>query len=71
MSDYVKVVLDISNTNPPEQPDVIRCNGVDYFEVVQCKDCKYNPKSYGWVACPMTGTNTRKDGDYCSYGEKK
>ena len=43
----------------------------DVAEVVRCKDCKYNPKSLGWVACPMTGANTRKDGDYCSYGERE
>lgn len=43
----------------------------DVVEVVRCKDCKYNPKSLGWVTCPMTGANTRKDDDYCSYGERK
>ena len=43
----------------------------DVVEVVRCKDCKYNPKSLGWVTCPMTGANTRKDDDYCSYGERE
>lgn len=41
---------------------------VDAVQVVRCKDCIYNPKR-SWVYCPMTGSNTRKDDDFCSYGK--
>ena len=40
-------------------------------ELVRCKECKHNPKGIGWVSCPMTGANTRKADDFCSYGERK
>lgn len=45
---------------------------VDASPVVRCKDCKYNPHSrdWSWVACPMTGKDTRKDMDFCSYGRR-
>lgn len=42
-----------------KQPDIIRC-----------KDCKKNP-SWEWVGCPMTGKNTRKPDDFCSYAERR
>ena len=41
---------------------------VDAVQVVRCKYCIYNPKR-SWVYCPMTGSNTRKDDDFCSYGK--
>ena len=45
---------------------------IDAVEVVRCKDCKNNPKTdVGWISCPMTGRDTRKANDYCSYGERK
>ena len=40
-------------------------------DVVRCKECKHNPKGIGWVSCPMTGADTRKPDDYCSYGERE
>lgn len=42
-------------------------NGID---IVRCKECKHNPKGIGWVSCPMTGANTRKPDDFCSYGSR-
>ena len=41
-----------------------------HIDIVRCKECKYNPKDIGWVCCPMTGANTRKPDDFCSYGER-
>ena len=41
------------------------------IDIVRCKDCKHNPKGIGWVSCPMTGANTRKPDDFCSYGERR
>ena len=41
----------------------------DVVEIVRCKDCKFNPKR-SWVSCPMAGRDTRKDDDFCSYGER-
>ena len=41
---------------------------IDAVPVVRCKDCIKNPKR-SWVYCPMTGSNTRKDDDFCSYGK--
>ena len=46
-------------TVPPAQPEIIRC-----------KDCKKNPH-WEWVGCPMTGKNTRKPDDFCSYAERR
>lgn len=40
------------------------------IDIVRCGECKYNPKGIGWVSCPMTGANTRKPDDFCSYGER-
>ena len=40
-------------------------------EIIRCKECKHNPKGIGWVSCPMTGANTRKPDDFCSYGERE
>ena len=40
------------------------------IEIVRCRECKYNPNGIGWVSCPMTGANTRKPDDFCSYGER-
>jgi len=39
-------------------------------EVIRCKDCKKNPH-WEWVGCPMTGKNTRKPDDFCSYAERR
>lgn len=39
-------------------------------EIIRCKDCKKNPH-WEWVGCPMTGKNTRKPDDYCSYAERR
>ena len=41
------------------------------IDIVRCKECKHNPKGIGWVSCPMTGANTRKPDDFCSYGERE
>ena len=41
------------------------------IEIIRCRECKYNPKGIGWVSCPMTGANTRKPDDFCSYGERE
>ena len=41
------------------------------IDIVRCKECMYNPKDIGWVSCPMTGANTRKPDDFCSYGERR
>lgn len=39
-------------------------------EIIRCKDCKKNPH-WEWVGCPMTGKDTRKPDDYCSYAERR
>ena len=39
-------------------------------EIIRCKDCRKNPK-WEWVGCPMTGKDTRKPDDFCSYAERK
>lgn len=39
-------------------------------EIIRCKDCKKNPH-WEWVGCPMTGKNTRKPDDFCSYAERR
>ena len=39
-------------------------------DIVHCKDCKKNPH-WEWVGCPMTGKNTRKPNDFCSYAERR
>lgn len=39
-------------------------------EIIYCKDCKKNPH-WEWVGCPMTGRNTRKPNDFCSYAERR
>lgn len=39
-------------------------------EIIRCKDCKKNPQ-WEWVGCPMTGKNTRKPEDFCSYAERR
>ena len=41
------------------------------IEIIRCGECKYNPNGIGWVSCPMTGANTRKPDDFCSYGERE
>ena len=41
------------------------------IDIVRCKECKHNPKGIGWVSCPMTGADTRKPDDFCSYGERE
>lgn len=75
MSGFVKVVLDISNTNPPKQPDIIKCKGVDYIRVVRCKDCKFyttdiDSSGDAWNCCSEIGVFVGGD-DYCSYGEEQ
>ena len=40
------------------------------IDIVRCKYCVNNPKGIGWIACTMTGANTRKPDDFCSYGER-
>lgn len=42
----------------------------DVVEVVRCGECRYNPKR-SWVHCPMTGADTRKPNDFCSYGKRR
>ena len=39
-------------------------------EIIRCKDCRKNP-NWEWVGCPMTGKDTRKPDDFCSYAERK
>lgn len=39
-------------------------------EIIRCKDCKKNPH-WEWVGCPMTGKDTRKPDDFCSYAERR
>ena len=39
-------------------------------EIIHCRDCKKNPH-WEWVGCPMTGRNTRKPNDFCSYAERR
>ena len=51
-----------------DMDDVRNAPTIDAVPVVRCKDCIYNPKR-SWVYCPMTGSNTRKDDDFCSYGK--
>ena len=48
-----------ASTLPSAQPEIIRC-----------KDCKKNPH-WEWVGCPMTGKDTRKPDDFCSYAERR
>ena len=38
--------------------------------LIRCKDCKKNPQ-WEWVGCPMTGKDTRKSDDFCSYAERR
>ena len=47
------------------------CENEPTIDIVRCKECKHNPKGIGWVSCPMTGANTRKPDDFCSYGERE
>ena len=39
-------------------------------EIIRCKDCRKNP-NWEWVGCPMTGKDTRKPDDFCSYAERR
>lgn len=45
---------------------------VDTVEVVQCKDCKHNPK-YEWFGCPMSHLSEaqRPETAWCWKGERK
>jgi len=52
-------IIDVIKHLPSAQPEIIRC-----------KDCRKNPK-WEWVGCPMTGKDTRKPDDFCSYAERK
>ena len=71
MSDYIKredaifVAL-----QQPLYSVVSQIKQLEGIDIVRCKECKHNPKGIGWVSCPMTGANTRKPDDYCSYGER-
>jgi len=48
-------------------------NSDDLVRVVRCRYCQHNPseKGVGWIFCPMTGKDTRKPDDFCSYGARK
>lgn len=52
--------------------DLEKLPTIDAVPVVRCSECKFNPRKQGvgWVSCPMTGKGTRKEDDFCSYGEK-
>ena len=39
-------------------------------ELIQCKDCKYNPKT-SYTGCPMAGCMSRTDEWYCPVGKPK
>ena len=46
----------------------------DYVEVVRCKDCKhciYISYACGDVRCGKLHTDYIKEGDFCSYGERR
>ena len=66
MSRYIDI--DDLPTGRVEWDDIFDAPSID---IVRCSECKYNPKGMGWVSCPMTGANTRKPDDFCSYGERK
>ena len=73
MSDYIKKNdvrrLLLHNDREAALAKLDELEAVDAVPVVRCKNCRYNPKR-DWVSCPMTGRNTRKDDDFCSYGEE-
>lgn len=63
-----EIKQDIIDDGLTERYVFYRINEAPSIDIVRCKECKHNPKGIGWVSCPMTGTNTRKPDDFCSYG---
>lgn len=71
---YEQALTEIRDIMQDEMNDAMptyESNPADLVRVVRCKDCKYYPHRWSWVSCPMTGKDTRKPEDYCSYGERK
>ena len=70
MSRYIDADALIRNIPSEEMIAKMAVASAPSIDVVRCKECKHNPKGIGWVSCPMTGANTRKPDDFCSYGER-
>ena len=81
MSDKVRYGFDVSAAIPKDiQPADLIVNGVEYWPVVRCKDCKRGKwkvsgldnktKGYRCAIHAVLGVDFGDNG-YCSYGERK
>ena len=63
---YIEQIVDILNSMPSAQPDIIRCKEWKYRG--ETEDGEYNPED---IVCTYWMSDGLSETDYCSYAERR